>query len=494
MRRKVVTGLEATRERVQQFSAAAVGLEESGVMEAGAASRLDKDMAGFLSILESFEDSTGEGALGLDWAKVSTEKIGEIITPYDQCLDNTDVNASKLAIVKLNGGLGTTMGCTGPKSVIEVRAGKTFLDLIVDQVCELKRSTGASVPLVLMNSFNTHEETGHVVKRYEGMVDIFSFQQSQHPRFHPDTHLPVVETLTQSALEEKQLWYPPGHGDVFEALVNSGTLEQLEQRGVQYVFISNVDNLGATVDFRVLNKMVESGAEFIMEVTAKTEADVKGGTLIEYEGKVRLLELAQVPKEFIHEFTSLEKFSVFNTNNIWVSVAAIRRLVEDNTLAEMELIENRKKLADGTPVIQLERAMGSAIRFFTGSHGVQVPRSRFLPVKKTDDLLLIQSNLYDLHAGRLLMSPLRKLPTTPLVKLDAAHFGRVKDFNARFRSIPDILELTHFTVSGDVSFGFGISLRGTVIVVAHPGSQIDVPSGSVLQSSVVSGNVKILNI
>merc|ERR1711991_69176 len=99
---------------------------------------------------------------------------------------------------------------------------------------------------------------------------------------------------------------------------------------------------GATVEFRVLNKMVESGAEFVMEVTAKTEADVKGGTLIEYEGKVRLLELAQVPRDHVHEFTSLEKFKVFNTNNIWVSVAAVRRLVEEKALAQMELIENRK--------------------------------------------------------------------------------------------------------------------------------------------------------
>jgi UTP--glucose-1-phosphate uridylyltransferase len=135
--------------------------------------------------------------------------------------------------------------------------------------------------------------------------------------------------------------------------------------------------------------------------------------------------------------------------------------------------------------------MGSAIRFFNNSHGIQVPRSRFLPVKKTDDLLLIQSNLYDLKNGKLSMSPLRKLPTTPLVKLDAKHFGKVKDFNARFKSVPDILELSHFTVSGDVSFGLGITLKGTVIIVAQQGNRIDVPSGSVVQSKEVSGNMKI---
>lgn len=387
------------------------------------------------------------------------------------------------------------MGCTGPKSVIEVREGKTFLDIIVDQVYQLNQKHGSRVPLVLMNSFNTHEETGLVVKRYENLVDVLSFEQSQHPRFYSDTHLPCVAEVTPDTLAAKHLWYPPGHGDVFEAMYNSGTLDKLEGMGVEYVFISNVDNLGASVNFRILNKMIETGAEFVMEVTAKTEADVKGGTLVEYEGKVRLLELAQVPKEFVHEFVSLEKFKVFNTNSVWVSIKAIRRLVESKALAGMELIENNKKLPDGRQVIQLERAMGAAIRFFKGSHGIEVPRSRFLPVKKTDDLLLIQSNLYLRNReGELVMNPARKLPGTPLVKLDAEHFGAVKQFNARFASIPDILDLSHFTVSGDVTFGFDVSIKGTVIVVAHPGNVIDIPAGSVLQNSVVSGNIKVLGI
>ncbi len=239
------------------------------------ATRFRKDMEGFLEILLAYEEGLERGTQHVDWSKVSTERIGDIITPYEECPDESTAAVGKLAIVKLNGGLGTTMGCTGPKSVIEVRNGKTFLDLIVDQVHELKESTGHSVPLVLMNSFNTHEETGHVVKRYEQLVDIYSFEQSQHPRFTPGDHMPVVSSMTKANIDAKHLWYPPGHGDVFEALCNSGTLAQLEARGVEYAFISNVDNLGATADFRILNKMIESGAEFVMEVTAKTDADVK---------------------------------------------------------------------------------------------------------------------------------------------------------------------------------------------------------------------------
>ena len=77
------------------------------------------------------------------------------------------------------------------------------------------------------------------------------------------------------------------------------------------------DNTGAVVDTNILNKMCESEAEFLMEVTEKTRADVKGGTLIWYENKLRLLELAQVPRQYQEEFKSVKKFNVFNTNNIW---------------------------------------------------------------------------------------------------------------------------------------------------------------------------------
>lgn len=91
--------------------------------------------------------------------------------------------------------------------------------------------------------------------------------------------------------------------------------------------------------------------------------------------------------------------------------------------------------------------------------GINVPRSRFLPVKKTSDLLLVMSNLYHMRNGSLSMSPLRMFPTTPLVKLGDKDFAKVKDFLSRFATIPDILELDHLTVSGDVTFGRNVSLK-----------------------------------
>ena len=122
-----------------------------------------------------------------------------------------------------------------------------------------------------------------------------------------------------------------------------------------------------------------------------------------------------------------------------------------------------------------------------------MPRSRFLPVKKTSDLLLVMSNLYSLKSGSLVMSPQRMFPTTPLVKLGENHFSKVKEFLGRFAAIPDLIELDHLTVSGDVTFGRGVSLRGTVIIIANHGDRIDIPAGAILENKIVSGNMRILD-
>lgn len=119
-------------------------------------------------------------------------------------------------------------------------------------------------------------------------------------------------------------WYPPGHGDFYESFQNSGLLKQFIAEGREYMFLSNIDNLGATVDLNILNKLLGAEGkhtiEFVMEVTDKTRADVKGGTLIQYENKLRLLEIAQVPNEHVDDFKSVKTFKFFNTNNIWAKL------------------------------------------------------------------------------------------------------------------------------------------------------------------------------
>lgn len=393
---------------------------------------------------------------------------------------------NKLVIIKLNGGLGTSMGCTGPKSVIRVRNDVTFLDLTVRQVEDLNQKYGCDVPLVLMNSFNTHEDTLKLIRKYEGRrCKIHTFLQSKCPRINKETLLP-----------EPGEFYPPGHGDFYESFHNSGLLRQFIAENKEYCFVSNIDNLGANADLNILNSLTSSNGKqpphFVMEVTDKTMADVKGGTLVEYDNKLRLLEIAQVPKEHVDEFKSVKKFKIFNTNNLWMHLRTIEKLVEEDKL-ELEIIVNHKHLETGIDIIQLETAAGAAMRYFDRAIGINVPRSRFLPVKKTSDLLLIMSNLYKLENGFLTMNPLRAFPSVPLVKLGDEHFSKVREFLARFASIPDLLELNHLTVSGDVTFGKNVSLRGTVIIIANHGDRIDIPSGSILENKIVSGNLRIMD-
>lgn len=175
-----------------------------------------------------------------------------------------------------------------------------------------------------------------------------------------------------------------------------------------------------------------------------------------------MLEIAQVPKEHVDDFKSVSQFKFFNTNNLWAKLGAIQRIVDQGSL-NMEIIVNNKSLPDGMNVIQLETAVGAAMKCFEGGIGVNVPRSRFLPVKKTSDLLLVMSNLYSLSHGSLVMSPQRMFPSTPLVKLGDNHFAKVKEYLKRFATIPDLIELDHLTVSGDVTFGRGVSLKVRVI-------------------------------
>lgn len=445
------------------------------------------DDEGFHKLFQRFLNLRNQPQISWDHLtppkKEAIVNYGNLAQPDDN--SQTSKMLNKLVIVKLNGGLGTSMGCTGPKSVIQVRNDLTFLDLTVRQVEDLNLRYNCDVPLVLMNSFNTHEDTLKLIKKYQGRkCKIYTFVQSKYPRINKETLLP-----------EEGEWYPPGHGDFYESFHKSGLLQQFIKEDREYCFVSNIDNLGASTDLKILNELISKGKNaprFVMEVTDKTMADVKGGTLVEYDHKLMLLEIAQVPKDHVDEFKSVKKFKIFNTNNLWINLQSIQKLVMSNTL-ELDVIVNYKHLSKGVDVIQLETAAGAAMKYFDLAIGINVPRSRFLPVKKTSDLLLIKSDLYSLVNGCLIMNPLRAFPTVPLVKLGDEHFAKVREFTERFASIPDVLELNHLTVSGDVTFGRDVSLRGTVIIIANHGDRIDIPSGSVLENKIVSGNLRILD-
>lgn len=448
----------------------------------------------FRQLFERFLSEKGPSIVWERIEKLPEDAVKDYFSLPEPSTELVREMLNKLVVIKLNGGLGTSMGCHGPKSMIHVRNDLNFLDLTVQQIEHLNKTYDVNVPLVLMNSFNTDDDTQKFVRRYKGLqVEIYTFNQSCFPRISRDTLLPIARTCDIEG--DMEAWYPPGHGDFYDSFRNCGLLKEFIQQGREYCFISNIDNLGATVDPKILNLLfcpADRSPEFVMEVTDKTRADVKGGTLIQYEQKLRLLEIAQVPKEHIDDFKSVKTFKFFNTNNLWVKLSAIERVLQERTL-NMEIIVNNKTLANGLNVIQLETAVGAAMKTFNGGLGINVPRMRFLPVKKTSDLLLVKSNLYSLNHGSLVMSPLRMFPTTPLVKLGDNHFAKVKEFLSRFADIPDLLELDHLTVSGDVTFGRGVSLKGTVIIVANHGDRIDIPSGAVLENKIVSGNLRILD-
>ncbi|KAM4771845.1 UTP--glucose-1-phosphate uridylyltransferase isoform 1-T1 [Rhinophrynus dorsalis] len=486
---------EAIREELEE----AMKLDIERILSTAPESELEhirKDLNGFQNLFHRFLQEKGPS---VDWGKIQ-KPPEDSIQPYEKMKarglpDNVASVLNKLVVVKLNGGLGTSMGCKGPKSLIGVRNENTFLDLTVKQIEHLNITYDTDVPLVLMNSFNTDEDTKKILQKYSHCrVKIHTFNQSRYPRVNKESLLPIAKDLSYS-VENAETWYPPGHGDIYGSFYNSGLLDTLLNEGKEYIFVSNIDNLGATVDLYILNHLMNppngKRCEFVMEVTDKTRADVKGGTLTQYEGKLRLVEIAQVPKQHVDEFKSVSKFKIFNTNNLWISMSAIKRLQEANAI-DMEIIVNPKTLDGGLNVIQLETAVGAAIKSFENSLGINVPRSRFLPVKTTSDLLLVMSNLYSLNAGSLTMSEKREFPTVPLVKLGSS-FTKVQDYLKRFESIPDMLELDHLTVSGDVTFGKNVSLKGTVIIIANHGDRIDIPPGAVLENKIVSGNLRILD-
>jgi UTP--glucose-1-phosphate uridylyltransferase len=421
-----------------------------------------------------------------EWRDIASPSSDAILKYED--LEEVSASAvssmlSELAVCRLNGGLGTSMGCVGPKSAIEVKNGQTFLDLIVTQIQSLNQRYGVEVPLVLMNSFNTDADTRKITRKYNGRLPVYHFQQNQFPRLRRDSMLPVsLERYGQ------QCYYPPGHGDFYQSIAQSGILDQLIAQGKKYLFVANADNLGASVDLRILNRLKTSGAPFIMEVTQKTRADIKGGTLIRTPtNALRLLEVAQVPRDHMEEFKSVKKFNIFNTNNVWLKLDELKRKITEDTF-DLDVIVNQKTLKH-LPVIQLETALGSAISNFADSLAVKVPRIRFLPIKKTDDLLLIQSNLFLFKEGILQRNPARQFDGLPLIRLGEA-FQDVEAYHQRFQTIPDILELDLLTVVGDVYFGKHIVLRGNVILVCESG-ELHLPDHSQLENKVLTGRIRM---
>ena len=376
----------------------------------------------------------------------------------------------RLALVKLNGGLGTSMGLDRAKSLLPVRGELTFLDIIARQVLHARRVTGAGLPLLFMNSFRTERDTLAHLARYPGLAagDLpLSFLQHRVPKLDAATLGPVTWPR-----DPELEWCPPGHGDLYLSLAEAGLLDRLLERGHEYLFVSNADNLGAAVSAEILGHMELSGLDFVMEAADRTPADRKGGHLaLLPDGRLALREAAQCSPGERELFQDVRRHRFFNTNSIWIRLPALRRLLDENGgILPLPTIVNRKTVDPRDPaspaVIQLETAMGAAISLFRRSGAVRVPRSRFSPVKTTNDLLPVRSDAYvlteDFHVR---LAPGRDEP--PSVDLDPEFYKLVDRFDARFPSgPPSLLHCRDLVVRGDVTFGAGVVLRGSVRIEA----------------------------
>ncbi len=352
------------------------------------------------------------------------------------------------AVIKLNGGLGTSMGMDRAKSLLCVRKGMNFLDIICRQVLHLRETRQAPLPLIFMNSFRTSEDTMAAVARYDDL---------------PVAGLPL------EFLQNKE--------------PSTGLLDDLLAAGYERVFVSNSDNLGAVPDPRLAGWFAQTGAPFAIEAVRRTPSDRKGGHFArrKNDGRLVLRETAQTLDEDKSALADLDRHRYCSTNNLWVDLRALKDVMDqrDNILG-LPLIRNVKTVDPGDKsspeVIQVETAMGAAIEVFEGATLIEVGRDRFVPVKTTNDLLVLRSDVYDIGGDFVLDQVAGEVP---FVDLDADVFKLVGEFDKRFpEGAPSLRKATKLTVEGDVTFGHGVEVIGEVTVEGGAGKRVD--AGAVL--------------
>lgn len=275
------------------------------------------------------------------------------------------LGAGRAGLVVLNGGMATRFGGR-VKGVVDALPGRSFLQL------QASRLKAARAPLLVMNSRATDEATRAHLATLGDDLDILCFKQSGAPRLNPDGSLFRDEDGAISV-------YGPGHGDLVPSLRRSGALAAARKRGVEYLLMANVDNLGASLDPALLGRFAASGADMMVEVAPKNPGDA-GGAPARVDGQLKILEGFAFPPDF-----DQDSVPVFNTNTLWFRTEA---LDQDFPLRWYVV----QKQAGGRPVVQFERLVGQ-LSWFLATEWVNVPRSRFLPVKTPADLQLVAPEL-----------------------------------------------------------------------------------------------------
>jgi UTP--glucose-1-phosphate uridylyltransferase len=416
-----------------------------------------------IDVFTSFYSQLEDGATGMI-AESEVDPLTDLVRASELDLDDagSDVVASTV-VIKLNGGLGTSMGMERAKSLLPVRADLSFLDIIVGQVQHVRRTHGVGLPLLFMNSFRTHDDTMAALTRHDDLAVEglpLDFLQNREPKLLADDLSPV-EWPDDPSLE----WCPPGHGDLYTALETSGMLEALLDTGYRYATVSNADNLGAAPDPAMMEWFAASGAPYAAEVCRRTPADVKGGHLVVRRGDGRLVlrETAQTPPDDAEAAADLTRHPYFHTNNLWFDLEQLAQTLADRAgILGLPLIRNEKTVDPTDPssprVVQIESAMGAAVEVFDGATAIEVDRSRFLAVKTTNDLMLLRSDVYGLGDD----FRVRARVEPALVDLDRRFYTRIADYDARVPEPPSLVDATSLTVQGDWRFGREVVVTGDV--------------------------------
>lgn len=405
------------------------------------------------------------GATGL----IREDTIRPLLEP--QQLDQVEVSedAARAALqqtvmIKLNGGLGTSMGLDRAKTLLTVRDEKNFLDLIVDQVRYARAEYGARLPLVFMDSFRTSEDTlAHLARHPDLAVDglPLDFLQNAEPKILA-SDLSPVSWPADPTLE----WCPPGHGDLYPALLGTGLLDALLAAGFRYASVANGDNLGAAPDPRLAGWFAASGAPYAAEVCPRTVNDRKGGHLAVRiaDDQLILRDTAQTAPEEMEFFTDEHRHPYFHANNLWLDLVQLREiLTERRGVLGLPLIRNEKTVDPADPgspkVIQLESAMGAAIEVFPGATAIAVGRDRFLPVKTTNELLLLRSDVFDLGVDGRLVARVERIPE---IDLDPSHYRLIDDFDRLVTVVPSLRAAESLVVRGEWLFDAPANVVGDV--------------------------------
>ncbi|MBF0359835.1 MAG: UTP--glucose-1-phosphate uridylyltransferase [Oligoflexia bacterium] len=413
-----------------------------------------------------------------------------------------------VVFANLNGGLGTSMGCEGPKSVMEVKNKKSFLDLRIEQIKAISKKVGGDskssnlLPFALMNSFNTTEDTNRALK---GKISHDDFEQNMFPRILVTKKGDkTFYSPFKSEVRDADEWNPPGHGDFYAAAYGSGWLDELKKKGVKYIFMANADNLGAIPDSVIVGYIADKRVQILTEVTEKSKADVKGGGFGRSlrSGRIMNIEVAQVSDKNPKDMKKFESMPSFNTNNMIMEVdALIERMSKEGVRTSMIV---NPKIVEGKQVIQLESAIASAIEGFERSVVALVPRDRFLPVKKIGDMIALSSDLFVIaEDGVPRLNPAREVGGgLNDIKIDFGDW-KLKDAKESIKGNISLLNAKNVGVKcKNLVIENGVSFANDVVIEQEDSRPVHIVAGtkldgvviktkSISNSKIIDGKIKV---